>query len=348
MYVAATTGLQDQIQLVPIDLKNRPSWYKEKVYPKNKVPSLEHNGKVLGESLDLIRYIDANFEGTPLFPSEANKIDGYKQTKVDRNEYLEAFKKKFLFICVHPHCRLNGEHEMLLCSSVQEIRPPTLNATSEPPPLFDGTTRLYICYMCPYAQRAWIARNCKGLQDQIQLVPIDLKNRPSWYKEKVYPKNKVPSLEHNGKVLGESLDLIRYIDANFEGTPLFPSDPAKREYGEQLISYVDTFTNGIYSSLKGDTVQETSAAFDYLESALSKFDDGPFFLGQFSLADIAYVSFLERFQIIFPEIFKHDITAGRPKLATWIEEANKIDGYKQTKVDRNEYLEAFKKKFLVL
>ncbi|KAK9151991.1 hypothetical protein Syun_010300 [Stephania yunnanensis] len=29
-----------------------------------------------------------------------------------------------------------------------------------------------------------------GLQDKIQLVPIDLWKRPAWYKEKVYPKNK--------------------------------------------------------------------------------------------------------------------------------------------------------------
>lgn len=27
----------------------------------------------------------------------------------------------------------------------------------------------------------------------------------------------------------------------------------------------------------------TAAAFDYIEKAISKFDDGPFFLGQFSL-----------------------------------------------------------------
>ncbi|RHN79850.1 putative glutathione transferase [Medicago truncatula] len=141
---------------------------------------------------------------------------------------------------------------------MQQVRPPTLTSTSEQPPLFDGTTRLvpsptptlvllnlharvlilciffrlYTSYSCPFAQRVWITRNYKGLQDQIQLVPFDLQNRPAWYKEKVYPENKVPSLEHNGKVLGESLDLIKYVDANFEGTPLFPNDPAKKELGE--------------------------------------------------------------------------------------------------------------------
>ncbi|KAK7396536.1 hypothetical protein VNO78_17614 [Psophocarpus tetragonolobus] len=50
--------------------------------------------------------------------------------------------------------------------------------------------------------------------------------------------------------------------------------------------------------------------------------------------------------MIFSEIFNHDITTGRPKLGIWIQEANKIDGYKKTKVDRQQYLEAFKKKFM--
>ena len=32
----------------------------------------------------------------------------------------------------------------------------------------------------------------------------------------------VPSLEHNNQVKGESLDLVKYIDSNFEGPSLLP------------------------------------------------------------------------------------------------------------------------------
>lgn len=35
--------------------------------------------------------------------------------------------------------------------------------------------------------------------------------------------------------------------------------------------------------------------------------------------DIAFIPFVERFQIFLYEQFKYDITAGRPKLAAWIE-----------------------------
>ncbi|OVA09953.1 Glutathione S-transferase [Macleaya cordata] len=229
--------------------------------------------------------------------------------------------------------------------SVQEDLPPALDSTSNPPSIFDGTTRLYISYKCPYAQRVWIARNYKGLQDKIKLVPIDLQNRPSWYKEKVYPANKVPSLEHNNEVKGESLDLIKYLDSNFEGPALIPDDPAKREFAEELLSYTDIFNSSAIAAVKGDA--EVGAPFDYLETALSKFDDGPFFLGQFSLVDIAYAPFIERYHPLLLDVKKYDITTGRPKLASWIEELNKIDAYKQTKRDTQELVAHLKKRLLV-
>jgi len=229
---------------------------------------------------------------------------------------------------------------------VKEDLPPHLDSTSEPPPLFDGTTRLYTYLPCPFAQRVWISRNYKGLQDKIKLVPIDLRNRPAWYKEKVYPENKVPSLEHNNKITGESLVLLKYLEDNFEGPKLLPNDPPKQQFAEELLAYIDTFTKTVYTSFKGDPVTEAVGAFDYLETALHKFKDGPFFLGQFSLVDIAYAPFVERFQIFLQDAWKYDITAGRPKLAAWIEELNKIDAYTQTKCNPEELIQQYKQRFL--
>eukprot|EP01018_Ginkgo_biloba_P020953 Gb_12085 [translate_table: standard] len=257
---------------------------------------------------------------------------------------------------------------------------PVHDSKSQPPQLFDGTTRLYISVICPYAQRVWIARNYKGLQD-IQILPIDLQDRPDWYKEKVYPPNKVtsvstglgficnqgcmgctaqmvtevgkvyasshidisvylytnntvldesfgwvPALEHNGKVKGESLDLLEYLDNHFEGPKLNPTDPAKKEAADELLKYTDSFTKVGYTALskpESEVGQEVGPALDYLENALGKFDDGPFFLGQFSLVDIAYAPFVERYEIVFPSLKNYNITAGRPKLSKWIEASDK-------------------------
>ncbi|CAN6301311.1 unnamed protein product [Urochloa humidicola] len=231
-------------------------------------------------------------------------------------------------------------------SSVKEVLPSPLTSVSEPPPIFDGTTRLYVAYHCPFAQRTWIARNYKGLQDKIKIVAIDLADRPAWYKEKVYPENKVPSLEHNNQVKGESLDLVKYIDSNFEGPSLLPDDPAKKQFAEELLAYTDEFNKASYSSIisKEDVSEEAVAALDKIEEALGKFHDGPFFLGQFSLVDIAYVPFIERFQIFFSNIKNYDITKGRPNLQMFIEEVNKIDAYTQTKQDPQYLLEHTKKR----
>ncbi|XP_073036843.1 glutathione S-transferase L3-like [Primulina eburnea] len=74
-----------------------------------------------------------------------------------------------------------------------EVLPPVLDLTSDQPPLFDGTTRLYINYMSPYAQRVWIVRN-------YMVCPF----------------------KHNDQVIGESLYLIKYVDDNFDGPALLP------------------------------------------------------------------------------------------------------------------------------
>jgi len=224
--------------------------------------------------------------------------------------------------------------------------PPTLNSKSEPPPLFDGTTRLYICLTCPYAQRVWSARNIKGLS-QIQIVPIDLEDKPAWYKEKVYPPSKVPSLEHNGKVTGESLVLLEYLENNFEGPKLFPTDPAKKEAANELLKYTDTFIDYVFGALtkpEPEAAQEAVPALDYLENALGKFADGPFLLGQFSVVDIAYSTFVERYQVVFPVLKNYDITAGRPKQVKWIQELHKIEAYAKTRLDPDRMVEYYKRK----
>jgi len=226
-----------------------------------------------------------------------------------------------------------------------DLIPPVLNSKSEPPTLFDGTTRLYISVICPYAQRVWIARNIKGLS-QIKLVSIDLQDRPAWYKEKVYPPNKVPSLEHNGKVTGESLDLLEYLENNFEGPKLFPTDPVKKKAANELLKYIDTFTKNLFVAFlkpEPEAAQEAGPVLDYLENALGKFADGPFLLGQLSLVDIAYVPFVERFQIVVPVLRNYDITADRPKLLKWIQELNKIEAYAKTKIEPETAIEIYKK-----
>ncbi|TKW36695.1 hypothetical protein SEVIR_2G456800v4 [Setaria viridis] len=236
----------------------------------------------------------------------------------------------------------------------EEVLPPTLASNSQPPNLLDGTTRLYISYICPYVQRVWIARNFKGLQDKIQLVAIDLQDKPAWFLEKVYPPGKVPVLEHNGNVIAESLDLLSYLDANFEGPKLLPQDdPAKQAFADELIGSSDPVIVALFRAGRaaagagGDDIGELVApALDKVEEALGRFSDGPFFLGQsMSAVDMVYAPFVERFKDFFAAAKQYDMTQGRPKLKEWIEELNKIDAYAATWGDRRLQIAAMMSKF---
>ncbi|XP_038998721.1 glutathione S-transferase L2, chloroplastic-like [Hibiscus syriacus] len=120
-----------------------------------------------------------------------------------------------------------------------------------------------MAYTCPFAQRVWITRNYK-----------------------------VPALEHNGKVIGDSLHLIKYVNSNFEGPSLLPN-----------VRSVELFS-ALSEDLDGPA---SGAASDHLEHALTKYD-GPFHLGdEFSL--VSFEFFCKR------SMNDYDITAGRPKLA---------------------------------
>ncbi|XP_074267805.1 glutathione S-transferase L2, chloroplastic-like isoform X2 [Silene latifolia] len=202
----------------------------------------------------------------------------------------------------------------------EEVLLPVLNSTSKPPPVFDGTTRLYTAYTCPFAQRVWIARNYK-----------------------------VPCLEHNNKIKGESLDLVKYLDSHFQGPSLYPDDAVKLEFAQLQFANADAFGAAVITYLKGgsDLDSEICVLFDKLEEGLSKFNDGPFFLGRFSAVDIAYAPFIERYQPLLLELKSYEITETRPKLGVWIKEMDKIDAYKQTKRDSKELTSHIKRRVLV-
>ncbi|CAM6022690.1 unnamed protein product, partial [Sphagnum balticum] len=201
---------------------------------------------------------------------------------------------------------------------------------------------LYYFPVSPYSQCVKIALNYKGL-DEIECLPISLNDKPIWYAEKVYPVGKVPALEHNGKVKGESLDLLVYIDQEFGGPNMTPTEEDKKEAAAELLKYRSTFVEvwlqalGFHDAtpalLEEVLGKENSPIFNHLENALKNYaNEGPFILGKFSMVDIAYVPFIERAEISFSSA-NYDIMAGRPKLAKWIEAMNTVDAYTSTKLE---------------
>ncbi|KAI9062367.1 glutathione transferase omega class [Trametes sanguinea] len=158
---------------------------------------------------------------------------------------------------------------------------------------------LYAGWFCPFAHRAWITLEEKGIPYQYKEV------NPYKEKEKhfleVNPKGLVPAIEYKGKGLYESLILCEFFEDAFpEHTPhILPEDPFDRA---QVRLWADHVGKQIVPAfIRTVMAQETEKQKENLEEfykvvgTLVENVRGPYFLGeQFTLVDIALVPWVVR------------------------------------------------------
>ncbi|XP_070566434.1 glutathione S-transferase omega-1-like [Ptychodera flava] len=103
------------------------------------------------------------------------------------------------------------------------------------PPLQDGTIRLYSMRFCPFAQRSRLVLAAKRIP--FEVVNCNLQKKPEWLLER-NPKGQVPVLEHDGKILYESMIVNDYLDQVFPGEKtLNPSDPFRKAKDGILLDF---------------------------------------------------------------------------------------------------------------
>ena len=141
------------------------------------------------------------------------------------------------------------------------------------------------------------------------------------------PYGKIPVIDDDGKILFESCIINEYLDEKYPNPPLQPKDPYLRARGRILVDYFLNYLHEPYWALRGEmskknqaerdqkliarTRKEVTDRLQYLEAALG---DKLFFLGDYSLTDIAM---LPR----FPRLEHYGVlpSAALPKLTAWFE-----------------------------
>ncbi len=141
------------------------------------------------------------------------------------------------------------------------------------------------------------------------------------------PYGKIPVIEDDGKILFESCIINEYLDEKYPNPPLQPKDPYLRARGRILVDYFLNYLHDPYWALRGEMIKKNEAERDqkkiaetreevtnrlkYLEAALG---DQPFFLGSYSLTDIAMVP-------RFPRLEQYGVLPSTelPKLTAWFE-----------------------------
>jgi maleylacetoacetate isomerase len=90
--------------------------------------------------------------------------------------------------------------------------------------------RLYTYFRSSAAYRVRIALNLKGIG--VEYVPKHLLRSGGEHLFDDYlavnPQGLVPSLEHDGRVIGQSLAIVEYLDEIHPQPPLLPEDPGER------------------------------------------------------------------------------------------------------------------------
>jgi glutathione S-transferase len=159
-------------------------------------------------------------------------------------------------------------------------------------------------------------------------VTVSLANREQKTREHLArnPYGKIPVIEDNGKILFESCIINEYLDEKYPDPPLMPNDPYLRGRGRILVDYALNYAHEPYWRLRGEMrknpaernaatvagVRETlRELFLYLEAAL---DDRPYFLGPFSLTDIAIIP-----RVLRMESYGALPTPMLPKINGWLE-----------------------------
>jgi glutathione S-transferase len=150
---------------------------------------------------------------------------------------------------------------------------------------------LYDAPRCPYCARVRIVLAEKGVE--LEVVEIDLADRPAW----LYEKNatgRVPVLEEDGRALPESAVIMEFLEERYPDPPLLPPDPAARSFVRLLIFRDHVLTDPYYACRRGE-----EGAREELEMTLAGFDlalsERRYLSGaEYGLADIAYVPWFLR------------------------------------------------------
>mmetsp|Transcript_14327 Transcript_14327/g.46759 ORF Transcript_14327/g.46759 Transcript_14327/m.46759 type:complete len:338 (+) Transcript_14327:83-1096(+) len=185
----------------------------------------------------------------------------------------------------------------------------------------DAELTIYSSWFCPFAQRAWIAAEEKGVNyvwEEVNPYEVD-EGAPGGYSKKQVPLDRkrasnpsfvaasprglVPAIDCEGELLCESDPIIEYIDGKFpgKGATLCPADPYLRA---RCRIYADFANQKIqrpyYRMLIEQSEEARAAAYADLLAGIKEFagamsTEGPFFLGNdFSFTDVSFAPFYQR------------------------------------------------------
>jgi glutathione S-transferase len=181
---------------------------------------------------------------------------------------------------------------------------------------------LYYGSGSPYAWRAWLALEHKGVPHQLRTMSFAAGDLKTSEYLTLNPRRRVPVLVDDGFVLYESAAIVEYIEEKWPAPPpLFATDVRKRALQRRMVREADQYLASIIERVaagdgaeeaRGDLQQELT----YWESAIA----GDYFSGGLSAVDFTLYPFLAlvlRISSRKPDFAEADLIG--PRLSAWLD-----------------------------
>lgn len=169
-------------------------------------------------------------------------------------------------------------------------------------------TEKHIVYhipVCPFSQRLEILLALRGLTDAVEFRVVDItKPRDPDLLAKTRGTTALPVLEtSDGRILMESLVILRYLDEALPGVSLRRSDPVEHAIESMLIAREGPFTMAGYLFVMNQDPAQRDTHLDKLLTLYRGIDDflghhsptGPYLFEDFGLAEAVFTPMFKRF-----------------------------------------------------
>ncbi len=187
---------------------------------------------------------------------------------------------------------------------------------------------------CPYCQKVWLWLEEKRIPYRIEKVTMFCYGqKETWYKRRV-PSGMLPALELDGRVITESDDILMALERAFGPLTYGMTDPKVIPLRrlERLLFRAWCLWLCQPARSQRDEQRGQSQFVDIVqkvEAALT----GPYFLEEFSTADVVFTPYVERMNASLYYYKGYSLRESNPRLSAWFDAMETRSTYRGTQSD---------------
>ena len=164
---------------------------------------------------------------------------------------------------------------------------------------------VYHIPVCPFSQRLEIMLAMRGIEDAVEFRVVDItKPRDPELLKKTRGTTALPVLETpDGRIIKESLVILRFLDEVLPGGPLRRTDPAEHATESMMVAKEGAFTMAGYIYVMNQDPDAREGLRDKLLACYRDLDDflraenpdGTFLFDDFGLVEAVFTPMFKRF-----------------------------------------------------